>query len=424
MTKMHKPHGGRSRFSSKSKFSSNNRTRRRPRTSPSIDITRFINKAQEAPAQPEENVVTRPFAELPLHKDLLTSIERRGFATPTPIQDQAIEQVLQGHDLLGIANTGTGKTGAFLLPILHLLLGNRNQKALILAPTRELALQIDTEFKKFAKKLDFYSALCIGGTSMHQQHKMLSRRFNIVIGTPGRVKDLVDRRRLDISKFDLIVLDEVDRMLDMGFVNDVREILDQTSKKKQSLFFSATMSPQIKKLIDDFSKDIKTISVKSVETASTIDQDIVEFGHPSEKLDILHDILIKDEVAKVLIFGRTKRNVQDLSEKLIKRGFKSASIHGNKTQAQRQQALSKFRNDKITMLVATDVAARGLDIQDVTHVINYDIPESYEDYVHRIGRTGRANKKGQALTFVQKKISHDNRPQRPHHQKRKPAFKK
>ncbi|HJM68539.1 MAG TPA: DEAD/DEAH box helicase, partial [Candidatus Babeliales bacterium] len=328
--------------------------------------------------------------------------------------------VLSGSDLVGMANTGTGKTGAFLIPTLHRMLQDRNVKALIMAPTRELALQIETEFKKFAKKLDFYSALCIGGTSMHQQYKMLRRPHNVVIGTPGRLNDLLDQGRLNISKFQIVVLDEVDRMLDMGFIEDVRKVLSLMPENKQSLFFSATMPANVKKLINEFSNDIKTISVKSVETASTIDQDIVEFAGLDDKLEVLHDILNKDDVSKVLIFGRTKRGVQNLVEKLNKRGFKAVSIHGNKTQAQRQRALMQFRRDAVNILVATDVAARGLDIEDVSHVINYDIPETYEDYVHRIGRTGRANKKGQALTFIQKgeKARHDRRQQtggRPQH---------
>ncbi len=417
MTKMNRP-SGRSRFSSKSKFSSNYRNRR-PRPKPSIDISKFINKAVEAPT-PQKEDATRPFSELSLDSKLLQSIEQRGFTNPTPIQDKCIETVLSGSDLVGMANTGTGKTGAFLIPTLHRMLQDRNVKALIMAPTRELALQIETEFKKFAKKLDFYSALCIGGTSMHQQYKMLRRPHNVVIGTPGRLNDLLDQGRLNISKFQIVVLDEVDRMLDMGFIEDVRKVLSLMPENKQSLFFSATMPANVKKLINEFSNDIKTISVKSVETASTIDQDIVEFAGLDDKLEVLHDILNKDDVSKVLIFGRTKRGVQNLVEKLNKRGFKAVSIHGNKTQAQRQRALMQFRRDAVNILVATDVAARGLDIEDVSHVINYDIPETYEDYVHRIGRTGRANKKGQALTFIQKgeKARHDRRQQtggRPQH---------
>ncbi|OGB97129.1 hypothetical protein A3F06_04275 [candidate division TM6 bacterium RIFCSPHIGHO2_12_FULL_36_22] len=367
--------------------------------------------------------VTRTFAELPLDKKLLETIEGRGFINPTPIQDKSIDIVLKGKDLIGMANTGTGKTGAFLIPTLDRMLNDRNIKALILAPTRELALQIDTEFKKFSKKLGFNSALCIGGTSMHQQYKMLKQPHNLIIGTPGRINDLLDQGRIDISKFQIIVLDEVDRMLDMGFIDDVRKILSFMPKNKQSLFFSATMPKAVEKLINDFSTDIQTISVKSVETASTIDQDIVQFTGLEDKLETLHDILNKEDVTKVLIFGRTKHGVQNLTEKLNDRGFKAASIHGNKTQAQRQRALMQFRKDLVNILVATDVAARGLDIEDVSHVINYDIPETYEDYIHRIGRTGRANKRGQALTFVQKseKQRQDNQQRSGRPQGSKPA---
>lgn len=372
--------------------------RRRPRKSSDIDISQFINKAKSEPVV-EEQVVDRTFDELPVHQEVLASVKKAGFTVPTPIQDQSIEIILDGNDLLGIANTGTGKTAAFLIPILDQLMKDRTKKVLIMAPTRELSVQINTEFNKLAKALKLNSVLCVGGTNMRMQFQVLRRKFNVVIGTPGRINDLIDRGKLNLSNYSIVVLDEVDRMLDMGFVNEVQGILEHTSKNRQSLFFSATLNNPVKKLIDSFSRDIKTVSVKSVETASTIEQDIVEFENIDNKLELLHDILVKDPNAKVVVFGRTKFGVQKLSDKLNKRGFETVSIHGDKSQAQRQRALKNFKKD-VNVLVATDVAARGLHIDDVALVINYDIPETYDDYVHRIGRTGRAQKKGFALTFV------------------------
>ncbi|MDQ5950853.1 MAG: ATP-dependent helicase DeaD [Patescibacteria group bacterium] len=372
--------------------------RRQPKKN-NIDVSLFINAAQEAPEQ-EVHPIQHSFSDFPLHEKLHKSIEERGYTIPTPIQDQAIQSILDGRDLLGIANTGTGKTGAFLIPIINKILNDYSQKALIMVPTRELALQIDRELRALTGGLNIFSVMSIGGTSMYNQQRDLQRRHNVVIGTPGRLKDLIQRNQLNLSQFNTVVLDEVDQMLDMGFIHDMREILKHMPRERQSLFFSATMTKPVQILISDFSHDLVSVSVKTVETASTIDQDIVRFEHPEKKLEVLHELLNSEGFEKVLIFGRTKRGVHKLSVMLNDRGFRSESIHGNKTQPQRQRALKRFHYNEVKILVATDVAARGLDILDVTHVINYDLPETYEDYVHRIGRTGRANKRGKALTFV------------------------
>lgn len=392
--------GGSSSSGGQRRFRSFQNARRQPKKN-TIDIARFINAAQTAP-EPVAHPIQHTFSDFPLHEKLHQSIADRGYLEPTPIQDQSIPSILDGRDLLGIANTGTGKTGAFLIPIINAILNDYQQKALVMVPTRELALQIQRELKALTTGMNIYSVLCIGGTSMFQQHRDLQRRYNLIIGTPGRLKDLISRDQIKLAQFKTVVLDEVDQMLDMGFINDMREILSQLPTERQSLFFSATMTKTIESLIGDFSRNLVAVSVKTYETAATIEQNIVEFEHPEKKLQVLHELLLNDEFEKVLIFGRTKRGVQKLSQLLNQRGFQTESIHGNKTQPQRQRALKRFHYNEVRILVATDVAARGLDIVDITHVINYDLPETYEDYVHRIGRTGRASKRGKALTFVGK----------------------
>jgi superfamily II DNA/RNA helicase len=316
------------------------------------------------------------------------------------IQDRAIPEILQGKDLIGIANTGTGKTASFLIPLIQKIIKDRNEKVLIVLPTRELALQIVDELNAFARSLNINSALCIGGSSMSRQIYALKRNPNFVIGTPGRLKDLINRNLLRVPGFTNVVLDEVDRMLDMGFVHDIKHLISLLPAKRQSLFFSATVSREVDNLIMGFVKNPVKISVKSGETADNIEQDIVRVKDKTKKIETLHDLLIKEEFKKVLIFGRTKRGVEHLSRSLHERGFKVGSIHGNKSQSQREKVLSLFKANHLQTLVATDVAARGLDIVDITHVINYDPPATYDDYVHRIGRTGRANKIGKALTFI------------------------
>lgn len=381
--------------SSRPKFGS----RRRGPASQTINISKFINKATDIKPE-EEYVPKRKYSDFNLDAKLQANIAKKGYLSPTPIQDQAIDHIMNGKDFLGIANTGTGKTGAFLIPMINKVIQDRNHQVLIIAPTRELALQIDKEFKSLAFDLGMRSVVCMGGTNLYRQHQDLKRRFNFVIGTPGRLKDLINRNHLNISHFNAIVLDEVDRMLDMGFVKDVSEILSNLPQDKQSLFFSATMDPKVTSLINRFSQNLITVSVKIKDTAETIDQDIVRYKNREDKIETLHKLLISEGFDKILIFGQTKYGVRNLSQELENRGFKATSIHGNKTQPQRQQALAKFSQNHCQILVATDVAARGLDICDVTHVINYDLPQTYDDYIHRIGRTGRANKKGKALTFV------------------------
>ncbi|PJC31040.1 ATP-dependent helicase [Candidatus Roizmanbacteria bacterium CG_4_9_14_0_2_um_filter_39_13] len=357
----------------------------------------FVKRASDIQEAPY--VSQNSFADFPFDAMVQKNIQTRGYDRPTAIQDQAMSSILNGKDLVGIANTGTGKTAAFLLPLLTKVAKDRNQKVLIVTPTRELAVQIRDEFILFSRSMGIFSTLCIGGASINTQARQLSKRPNFVIGTPGRLMDLEKRRILNLTQFNNVVLDEVDRMLDMGFINDIKHIVSFLPKIRQSLFFSATLPEATKAVMRTFLTDPVMVSVKTGETAQNVDQDIVQ-TRGRDKIDVLHDLLIKQEFQKVLVFGRTKYGVNKLEKSLLQRGFKAAAIHGNKTQAQRQRSLNMLKNNEVQVLLATDVASRGLDIENVTHVINFNAPESYEDYVHRIGRTGRAGKKGVALTFV------------------------
>jgi len=364
-----------------------------------LDSNLFIKKASNVNA--EQYVSLKTFSDFPLVDKLKRNILEHGYTNPTQIQEQTIPHLLVGRDVIGIANTGTGKTAAFLIPLVHKVFSDRNERVLIVTPTRELAMQIADELRFFIKGMDLDLVLCIGGANMDRQEKKLKHNPHFVIGTPGRLKDLIERRRLNLDLFRSIVLDEVDRMVDIGFIHDVKYFISLLPKNRQSLFFSATVSEKVKEILHSFVTDPVTISVKQQDTSENVEQDIIRMNGSGNKIDKLHDLLTNDGFDKVLIFGRTKWGIEKLTRDLITRGFKAAAIHGNKTQGQRQRALEQFKNNDVHILLATDVASRGLDIENVTHVINYDAPESYDDYVHRIGRTGRAGKKGIALTFVE-----------------------
>ncbi len=346
-------------------------------------------------------VPTNTFEDFDLHLTLKDNIAIREFINPSPIQDQAIPVGLSGKDIIGVAATGSGKTIAFAVPALNRLLNDPESKVLIMAPTRELAVQIEEECRMLAKRSGLNGAVLIGGTPMGPQLRDLSCKPRIVIGTPGRIKDHTERGSLDLSTFNMVVLDEVDRMLDMGFINDIRTILSKLATTRQSFFFSATLDTKIRDLIHTFMKDPVSISVKSGETSDNVEQDIVAYSSVSEKIEQLHQVLTTTEGVKALVFDDTQRSVERLSNELIARGFKADAIHGGKSQGQRQRALSRFKKNEIRILVATDVAARGIDVADITHVINYSTPQTYTDYVHRVGRAGRAGRKGHALTFVE-----------------------
>jgi ATP-dependent RNA helicase RhlE len=367
-----------------------------------INPEKFVNKAK--PAQETEVFVpVHTFADFNFAPALQRNVAAHGYVTPTPIQDEAITPILAGRDLIGLANTGTGKTAAFLLPILSRLVEDpTSARVLIMAPTRELAVQIDEEFRAFAKGLNLYSALCVGGVNIGPQIQQIKRGPHIVIGTPGRLKDLVQQKALRLGAANVLILDEADRMLDMGFIRDIEFLIAQCDTNRQSLCFSATITSEIKTLIDGILKDPITVSVRTSETSEHVEQDVVHATSKEHKIELLEDMLKQPGFEKVIVFGQTKHGVQRLAEKLSKSGIPSEAIHGNKSQGQRQRALNSFKKNNVRVLVATDVAARGLDIPNVSHVINFDQPNTYEEYVHRIGRTGRAGKQGKALTFIQR----------------------
>lgn len=369
-----------------------------------IDASKFINKAVIT-EEVQHFIPEHAFTDFKIDDRLKATIAKKGYLVPTPIQDRAIPHVLRGEDVVGIANTGTGKTAAFLIPIINKMLLNPEEEVLIMVPTRELALQIEQEFRGFVPGLRLFAACFVGGVYVGKDLQKLRQHNNLIIGTPGRLKDLVERKALNLSKFKTVVLDEADRMLDMGFIADMRFMLDKMSEDRHTLFFSATLTKEIERLIKDFLKSPVTISVKTQDTPDTIEQDVVKVGPDENKLDVLHGLLKKEGFGKVLIFGKTKHGVEKLTKALVALGVKAESIHGNKTHVRRQKALELFKRDHVQVLVATDVAARGLDIQGISHVINFDIPSTYEDYVHRIGRTGRGGMKGKALTFLESKGS-------------------
>ena len=369
---------------------------RAPRTA-NFDKSLLVKKATGD--QVDSYAPKNSFDSFAISDQLKQNIKLKGYVKPTAVQDQAIPHILAGRDVVGVANTGTGKTAAFLVPLLNKISGDRKEKILIITPTRELASQIRDEAAAFSNGMGVSCILCIGGASMGYQIEGLRRNPDMVVGTPGRLKDLEQRRRINFGSYRNIVLDEVDRMLDMGFIHDIKHIVAHLPQDRQSLFFSATLSGNVNMVMRDFLRNPAMVSVKTGDTAANVDQDIVRVNG-KEKFEVLHELLLQVEMEKVLVFGRTKWGVEKLSKRLAERGHRVAALHGNKNQNQRLRALNEFKQSRIKVLLATDVASRGLDIDNVTHVINYDLPQTYEDYVHRIGRTGRADKKGMALSFV------------------------
>jgi superfamily II DNA/RNA helicase len=365
------------------------------------EIARFVNRAvttteeSSGPYVPEH-----AFADFAVEERLKANVAKKGYETPTPIQDKAIPHVLLGQDVVGLAETGTGKTAAFLIPLIDKVLKRPAERVLVMAPTRELAVQIERELAGFAKGLGFRGMVAVGGANINPQIAALTHAPSFVIGTPGRLKDLMERGALDLSAFSTVVLDEADRMLDMGFIDDMRFILAKMNPVRHTLFFSATMGKEIEHLIKDFLKEPVTISVKQRDTSKNVDQDVVRIAPGQDKFEVLVGLLRQPDFHKVLVFVRTKHGAERLAKQLSRERVFAESIHGNKTHNARLRALEAFKRGQVQALVATDVAARGLDIPAVSHVINYDLPSTYEDYVHRIGRTGRAEMKGKALTFV------------------------
>lgn len=371
--------------------------RRKPNT---IDHRKFINKAEPVESV-ETHTVQHTFADFGFKEQLDSNIVAKGYVTPTAIQDQTIKPLLQGQDVIGLANTGTGKTAAFILPIINkLLTDNQRNAAVIIAPTRELAHQINDEFRAFTRGMKLYSVVCVGGENIHRQKSELRRGVSMVIGTPGRMKDLIEQGELKLGQAKVLVLDEADQMLDMGFLPDMQFIMQSLPATRQVVCFSATMTPSIERLLGGIQNNAVTISTVAAVSSRHIDQNIIVAGSKEEKVKQLLTLLNEPELQKVLVFGETKFGVQRLADELAKRGHQAQAIHGNKSQSQRQRALKSFKMADTSVLVATDVAARGLDIPNVHLVVNYDLPQTHETYIHRIGRTGRAGQGGMARTFV------------------------
>ena len=370
------------------------------------DINIFIRKATNNDPVEEVQEVEKQFSDFNFVTPLVANIANKGYVTPTPIQSQAIQPILDGRDVIGLASTGTGKTGAFLIPLINKIFRDKlntspskAHKAIVIVPTRELAAQIIDEFKSLSVGMRMFSALVIGGANIRRQVQDVRRDPDIIVATPGRLKDLIEHRAIYLNDFDCFVLDEVDLMVDIGFIEDVKYFISLLPQNRQSLFFSATISTKVEGLLRSFVNNPITVSLKKQDTSENVNQDVIKVI-PNKKVDQLHDLLIQDGFDKVLIFGKTKHGIEKLNKELNFRGFRSGAIHGNKSQGARQRMLQSFKNEQLQILLATDVASRGLDIPDVTHVINYDLPQTYEDYIHRIGRTCRAGKLGTALTFV------------------------
>ena len=344
------------------------------------------------------------FADLGLSPEVLKAVEESGYTTPTPIQEKAIPYVLMGRDVLGCAQTGTGKTAGFTLPMIEILASGRARarmpRSLIIEPTRELAAQVAENFERYGKYHRLSMALLIGGESFVDQEKSLDRGVDVLIATPGRLLDLFERGKILLADVKVLVIDEADRMLDMGFIPDVERIVSLLPKIRQTLFFSATMAPEIRKLADAFLMNPKEISVSPpASTAETVTQAMIRVG-PRDKRQALRDFIEKEDIKTALIFCNRKRDVGVLHRSLERHGYSAACLHGDLPQPKRMETLAAFKNGEIRLLVCSDVAARGLDISDVSHVVNFDVPTHAEDYVHRIGRTGRAGRSGYALTLV------------------------
>lgn len=346
------------------------------------------------------------FSELGLHKQLMKAIDAEGYETPTPIQAQAIPHLLKGRDLLGIAQTGTGKTAAFALPTLNYILGMGQPRqpkkpvVLVLAPTRELAAQIGDSFRGYSKFMDCVTHTVFGGVKINKQIRDLQKGCHVLVATPGRLLDLIGQGAVSLDRVSVLILDEADQMLDMGFIHDIGRIVSQVPKQRQTLLFSATMPKTISELAAQYLEDPEKVSVAPESTtAERVNQGIYHVA-TSQKPKLLGDVLNRSEINRALVFTRTKHGAEKVVRGLKSAGVDAASIHGNKSQSQRLRALSAFKDGTCRVLVATDIAARGIDVDGVSHVINYEMPNIAEQYVHRIGRTARAGREGLAISFV------------------------
>ncbi|WP_286756810.1 DEAD/DEAH box helicase [Roseivirga sp. UBA838] len=364
------------------------------------DFDKLVKTASEVPTQAYQ--ADRCFNEMPLSSFTKKNLSAKGYVKPSQIQDDTLESLLAGKDLVGIASTGSGKTAAFLIPVIERLIKSpKSNTALIVVPTRELALQTEQEFKSLACQMNIFCACFIGGTKINKDLRKLQQSNHVIIATPGRLRDLVNQRALSLDTFQMLILDEFDRMLDMGFVHDIRSIVKDMTSRKQTMLFSATLEPNQKAIINEIVRNPEIVKVDDGEsTNSRIDEDIIHVPEGADKMKVLIEMISGSEFSKVLLFTETKRWADRVSKKLNQSGVKADAIHGNKSQNYRNAALLKFKNGGIQVLVATDVASRGIDVHDVTHVINYHLPLTYQSYIHRVGRTGRAGRSGKAFTFI------------------------
>lgn len=377
------------------------RNRKPKRNQSTLNPADLRNQAQAR----EERVFEASFeySESALHPLLKDLLAKKGYQKPTEIQEKSLEPLLAGRDLLGIAKTGSGKTAAFLLPILQQQIAGKHQ-ALVLAPTRELAVQIEEEYRSLNKGLKLYSEVYIGGTNMNKDLQKAARPTDLIVATPGRLLDLYQRRAINFKQVKVLVIDEFDRLLDMGFERDLNKIIDALPIHRQNLLFSATLDKSQEQKIAEILNNPVRLQISSGDLSNDhVQQELIHLAPGDVKIEVLMEMLRKPEFEKVIIFAETKRWVSKINRKLRQAGFKTDEIHGDKSQNYRQKALNSFKAGKLQSLIATDVAARGIDVEDVSHVINYQIPKTMDSYIHRVGRTGRAGKTGKAYTFVEPK---------------------
>lgn len=395
-----KPKRNKSRAQTRPKSKNGGQSKLPKRQSSIVDTDQLIKRATNKKEVIYE--ADRSFEDMPIDGRLKRNLSKKGFVRPSQIQDESLDLLKSGRNLIGIANTGTGKTAAFLIPIIERLLKQREQQtALLIVPTRELALQVEKEFISLTTGLGLYASSYIGGTSVNKDLGKLKRKSHVIIGTPGRLIDLINQKALRLNRIPILVLDEFDRMLDMGFVRDIKRIVEGMTSRRQTMLFSATIDQSQKTLIKSLVKDPVEIKVNSGTSSSDkVDQDIIKVPKDANKFNMLTDLVSRTGFDKVLVFAETKRWVDRVTKKLNQAGIMADQIHGNKSQNYRNNALTKFKKGSIQVLVATDVAARGIDVNGVTHVINYQLPMSLDSYIHRIGRTGRAGHTGKAYTFV------------------------
>lgn len=392
MNKYHRNNGGYHH----NRYNNTNRSRNIAKP---ISIDKLIAKAVNS--EPVNMFVDDyEYSQFNISRVIKRNVYNKGYSNPTKIQYQAIPKILEGRDIVGIASTGSGKTAAFLIPMIDKIVRNRQNRCLVVVPTRELAMQIQDEFRELSRDTGLKSVLIMGGNSMNKQISILKGNPEFVICTPGRLKDLVMRGEIDLPTINNVILDEVDRMLDMGFIGDIRYIVDRLGKNRQSLFFSATMNSKAEEIANTLLHNPFKIEVEKQVPGENVDQDVVRLEKNQNKFEVLINLLKKKELEKVLVFTSTKRGADNLCKKLEYNHIYVEALHGNKKQNQRTKIINGFKKGSIDVLIATDVASRGLDVDNISHVINYDMPQSYNDYIHRIGRTGRAGKKGFALTFV------------------------